>query len=288
MNVIRNFVKPTSALFALALLATTTQAALITYPVENWGAQAQPLPTTVSDTSNSPTFTPADQGLTALGRFPDIDLKNDGDYVRVTTTLTIPTRTTNTGQNSLNTALRFGLFDGPDAAVATGDSPNHGIFIVYGNHNQANNRRIRFNNTASTTVFPVPGDNSNVIGASGSEDVDSDSIRGADIEPVLFELKLTRNAGLLDIYGKIEGTDSTTGNPYISEYNHMGFDTAGTGIGFNFDRAGFFFGNNVDGPSATLNNVTVETNVPEPGTIAITALALLGAIASTRRVVRRA
>lgn len=288
MNLIDNFVKPASALVALALIASTTQAALITYPVENWAAQTQSVPpATVSDTSNSPTFTPADQGLTTLGRFPDIDLKNDGDYVRITTTLTIPTRTTNTGQNSLNTALRFGLFDGPDAPVSAGDSPNPGIFIVYGNHNQANNRRIRFNNTP-TNVFPVPGDNSNVIGASGSEDIDQDSIRGGDIGPVLFELKLTRNAGLLDIYGKIEGTDSTTGNPYISEYNHTGFDTAGTGIGFNFDRAGFFFGNNVDGPSATLNNVTVETNVPEPGTIALTALALLGGIASTRRVIRHA
>jgi hypothetical protein len=265
------------ALWAAIVIVPFAQGALISLPVEDWAAHTQSAPpTTVGGSGNSPTFTPADNALTVLGTFPNVELKNDGDYVRVTTTLTTSTRTTNTGVNALNTLLRFGLFDGPDAPVAAGDAPNHGIFIVYGNHNQANNRRIRFNSMAGTNIFAAPADNSNVIGSSGSEDVDQDSIRGGDIGPVLFELKLTRNSDLLDIYGRISGTDSVTGRPYLSEYNHIGFDASS--IGFDFDRAGFFFGNNVDAPSATLNNVTVETNVPEPTALVLAAGLLLAGI----------
>jgi hypothetical protein len=291
MNLIGNFVRPVLAIIALVTATCSLQAALITYPVEDWAAQTQSVPpTTVSDDSNSPTFTPADQALTVMGTFPNIELKNDGDYLRVTTTLTTATRTGNTGLNALNTALRFGIFDGPDAPVAAGDSPNHGIFIVYGNHNQVNNRVIRYNNTATTNaVFATPGSyptGTNIIGMPGTNDPDNDSIQGANIGPVLFELKFTRNNDLMDIYGKISGTDSVTGRPYISEYSHIGFDAIANGIGFDFDRAGFFFANNVDAPSATLNNVTVETNVPEPVCSLLAVLAVLGGMASTRRDVR--
>jgi hypothetical protein len=282
MSLTRYVASPALALMAAIAVASLAHGALFTLPVEGWAAHTQSAPpTTVGGSGNSPTFTPADNALTVLGTFPNVELKNDGDYVRVTTTLTTSTRTTNTGQNALNTLLRFGVFDGPDAAVTAGDAPNHGIFIVYGNHNQANNRRIRYNSTAGTNIFAAPGDNSNVIGAPGTEDVDQDSIRGADIGPVLFELKLTRNAGLMDIYGKISGTDSSTGRPYLSEYNHTGFDASS--IGFDFDRAGFFFGNNVDAPSATLNNVTVETNVPEPSSCLMILTAALAAARIGRR-----
>ena len=105
--------------------------------------------------------------------------------------------------------------------------------------------------------------------------------------PVYFELVLTRNAGNFDITAQISGTDSVTGNPYISNYARTGYDPVNIGTAFN--RAGFFFANNVDAPSATLADVTITTNVPEPASCMLIAFALAGMVwmpLRSRRAVR--
>jgi hypothetical protein len=186
----------------------------------------------------------------------------------------------NTGENSLNTQLRMGLYNGPSGSVTLEDIPNLGLFIVYGNHNQASNRRIR-QLTSSTNVNPFSGTDN--IGDPGTEDDGQDSIRGANPGPVHFEITLTRNLGLLDIAAQISGTNSVTGNPYISNYAFAGYDPAAIG-GFTFNRAGFFFGANVDAPSATLADTVITTNVPEPRGVVLASLAMISGVVIARRV----
>ena len=213
-----------------------------------------------------------------MGRFRSTELEDDGDYVHLKTTLTLvrPSTSSNLGPNALNTQLRIGLFDGPDVAVAPGQI-NTGIFIVYANNVMAQdvNRRMRFQ-TGGTNPFAGTND----IGNSGSLDPGGDTLQGQNVGPVDFELKLTRNNDAIDIFGRISGTNSADGDPYVSDYAHIGFIPAG--VGFKFDRAGFFFGNNVDGTGATLSRVRVITNVPEPTSLLLAASTVLGGVLMAR------
>jgi hypothetical protein len=208
-----------------------------------------------------------------MGHFPALQLYKTGDSIKVTTTLTLSTRTANTGINALNTQLRIGLFDGPGAAVVAGDTPNTGYIIEYTNEAPAAASRhlIRRQDSLINAPFNSPTNIGN-----GTADVGNQSIQGANIGPVVFELMLTRNGNLIDISGKIEGTDSTSGLQYLSTYPLA--SQAVPPSGFVFDRVGFFFGGNVDAPSGTLNNVTITAAIPEPGSFLVFAMVtVLGA-----------
>ncbi len=268
------------AIVALAVVGQASLAHGTTIPVTGWDVHNGSSGVT-DGTTNSPTFDTADN-ITVMGTFGDIELLNDGDYVTVSTTLTVGERESNLNENNLNTQLRIGLFDGPAGPVAADDVPNLGIIFEYTNDNPANaaNRRLIREQTdpAQTNPFVAPASIGN-----GAADAGNDSIRGANIGDVYFEMTLTRNSGMLDITGQISGTDSSNGNPYLSTYSLPGYTPAA--VGFNFNRVGFFFGGNVDGNNgATLHNVTITTNVPEPGSCMLAImLAAGGMVIGTRR-----
>jgi hypothetical protein len=114
----------------------------------------------------------------------------------------------------------------------------------------------------------------------GGADAGNDSLQGANVGPVTFELMLTRNGSLLDLTGLISGNDSVSGNPYIANFSLGSMALAPNG--FVFDRVGFFFGGNVDAPTATLNEVTVVADViPEPSSLLV--LAIAAAVAGVQR-----
>jgi hypothetical protein len=212
-------------------------------------------------------MTPADN-VVVMGTFTPIELFKTGDSIKVTTTLTVGTRTTNLGANSLNTQLRIGLFDGPGApgAVVVDDTPNTGFIIEYSNL-AAGGLIRRQDNTGQVNPFVGPTNIGN-----GVQDTGGDAIRGANLGPVLFELMLTRNGSLINLSGTISGTDSSNGNPYSSSFTATNQLTAPNG--FIFDRVGFFFGANVDGPNGTLNNVNITAVIPEPGSVIVFALVM--------------
>jgi hypothetical protein len=268
---------------AIMALAIVGQASLVhgtTIPVTGWAVHNGSSGVTDGNT-NSPTFDNADN-ITVMGTFGDVELLNDGDYVTVSTTLTVGERDSNLNANSLNTQLRIGLFDGPAGPVVADDVPNLGIIFEYTNDNPANaaNRRLIREQTAPAQTGPFV---SPVNIGNGAADAGNDSIQGANIGDVYFEMTLTRNSGMLDITGQISGTDSSNGNPYLSTYSLPGYAPAA--VGFNFNRVGFFFGGNVDGDNGgTLHDVTITTNVPEPSSCLLAAgLAMVGAVLAGRR-----
>jgi len=253
-----------TAIVALAIFASGSMGrAAVVIPVTGWVVHNGPGTSTVSSAgTNTPTFGTADD-ITAMGKFGLHELLHDGDFVSLTTTLTVGTRTTNTGVNALNTQLRIGLFDGPAGNIGVADFPDKGFIIEYSN--LATGGLIREQTSATqTSPFTSPTNIGN-----GVQDSGGDSIRGANIGNVLFELTLTRNSGKLDITGKISGTDSSNGNPYLSTYSKLGFTTST----FSCNRAGFFFGPQVDGVNGgTLHDVNIMTNVPEQSSWAVAAV----------------
>jgi hypothetical protein len=261
-----------SAVIAATVVAYTSLAngAMFTLPVEDW--EIHNGTGSVSDASNSPTFTPADNN-TVMGSFPDIELLNDGDYVQVNTTLTLGARTGNTGVNGLRTQLRIGLFEGPDLTVDADDTPNLGLIIEY--DNIATGGLIR-EQTNAGQISPFVGATN--IG-SGTQDAGGDSLRGGTVGDVAFELKLTRNGDMIDLLGSISGTDSSNSNPYLSTYTLNGHTPA---AGFNFNRVGFWFGPNADAPTGKLSNVTITTNVPEPSSCMLAVLTAVSGVAISR------
>jgi hypothetical protein len=271
----RNMAWPAFAATLVAMSASWAQGAIM-HDVEGWvvhgGSSA------VSDGgTNSPTFTPADGNITVLGTFPAVQLANDGDFVTATTTLTLTTRT-GTGVNALNTQLRFGLFGGPAGPVVASDGPHRGIWFEYSNAGGL----VREVDPAQTDPFVFP------IAEAGNLDPDAegDSIQGADIGPVDFELTLTRSGGNLVITGQISGTDSVSGNPFLSVIDPaIVHAPVASGFNFDFNRVGFAFRNNVNAANGgTLNDVVVTTNVPEPGSWLLAALvSAAGAMAARRR-----
>ena len=247
-----------AATMASVVFCCTRQAKCdIVTPVTGWAVHNGT--SSVADGgTNSPTFATADN-ISVMGAFSDVTLANDGDFAKLTLTLNLATRTGNTGTNNLNTQLRVGLFNGPAGAVVANDIPNKGFIFEYTNEAPAvaaNRRLIRAQTSADqTNPFTSPTNIGN-----GTADDGNDSIQGADIGPVEFEVTLTRNAALIDLTGKMVGTDSVSGNDYIGLYSRPGYDSVANGIGFVFNRAAFFFGPNVDGTNGgTLSNVLVTS-----------------------------
>lgn len=229
--------------------------------------------------TNAPTFTPGDN-ITVMAPFTPISLANDGEFVKFTTTLTMNNRST-TGINTLNTQLRVGLFNGPAGPVVASDVPNLGFIIEY--TNQAAGGLIREQQSATqTNPFTSPANIGN-----GTQDSGGDSIQGANPGPVTFELTLTRNAGKLDLSGKISGTDSVTTNPYLSTYSVTGYSSANFPDGgtFTFNRAAIFLGDGVNAASASLAEATV-VGIPE-SRFGMLAVALLMGTAVTGKQLRR-
>ena len=249
-----------AALLALAVFAVASSAGADVFPVTGWAVHNGG-PYTVGGTAESPTFSAADN-MTLMAPFSAISLVNDGDFVEATTTLTLSDRTANTGTNALNTQLRFGLFNGPDGAVALNDIPNLGFIIEYSN--AAAGGLIREQTSAvQTNPFVSPTDRGN-----GALDSGTDSIFGANPGPVTFTLRLTRDAGQIDLTGSISGTESGTGDAYLATYTLLNITPNDTT--FTYDRLGVFLGPNVDATSATLSGSSV-TSVPEPTSLALPA-----------------
>ena len=267
MKIKRNLIWP--AIAALMVWGQVEQAPGAILPVTGWEVHNGTSVVTDGGT-NSPTFTPADDFMTVMGTFPETSLVNDGDFVTVRTTLTLATRTAATGLNALNTQLRIGLFDGPAGPVVADDVPNVGIIIEYSRTGGLIREQA---DTAQTNPFVSPTADIGSGTSSGSS-----AIQGADIGPVNFELTLTRNSGLLDITGKITGTDSVSGDPYLATYSALGHTS---GVGFDFNRVAFAFQGNVNAPNGTLNNVTIIT--PEPTSCVLAGIALIGCGALPRR-----
>lgn len=273
----RNIAWP--AIVAIVTMASVPMAhGAIMHDVEGWVVHnGASVPS--NETTNSPTFTPADGNVSVMGTFPAVQLANDGDFVTATTTLTLAERT-GTGVNALNTQLRFGLFGGPAGAVTPGDDDNRGIWIEYSNAGGL----VREADPAQTDPFIFP------VADAGNLDPDAegDSIQGANIGPVDFVLTLTRNAGNLVITGQISGTDSVSSNPFLSVIDPaIVYAPAASGFNFDFNRVGFSFRNNVNAPDGTLNDVTVTTNVPEPGSCLLAAFVAVGGAVITRRRAQR-
>jgi hypothetical protein len=268
------------AIVTLALVGQASLAHGATVPVTDWvihnGAGTVDNPST-----NSPSVTPADASLVLMAPFSAANLANDGDFVKVSATLTLETRSGDSlGETGLNTQLRMGLFDGPAGPVVAEDTPNTGIIIEYSDIPAGGLIREQ-PSAVQANPFVSPTNIGN-----GVQDAGDDHIQGSDIGPVLFELKLTRNGGMLDIAGQISGTDSVSGNPYLSTYTVTGHSP----VGFSYDRVGLFFGPRADGDlgttnpdfTATLHNVIVST--PEPSSCLLAAiLAFGGAMVSRRR-----
>jgi hypothetical protein len=259
MKVKRSTIWAAVAVTATVLATPSMQGAII-IPTSGWAVHNGTSVVGAGGTS-SPTFTPADDQLTVMSPFSDIELENVGDYITLKADLTISGRTGPpvTNANSMNTQLRIGLFNGPAGAIVgppTPDVPNHGIIIEYSNAGGL--LRAQKSNTEPNPFINIPAGNNinNAIHTGGS-------IQGANPTPISIELTLTRaNAGTLDISGEISGMDGA--NPYQSVYSFNGY--VPTGVGFSFNRVGFHFGNNTNATSASLTNARIETNVPEPGT----------------------
>jgi hypothetical protein len=271
MKLVRQLQFTTMAI-AWVALATAAQAASITGWMVHNGTS------TVGGTASNPTFTAGDD-MTAMAPFSDVTLANDGDYIEATTTLTLDTRT-GTGVNTLNTQLRFGIFDDSvNATLTAGDAPNVGYIIEYSNLLAGGLIREQAS-TIQTSPFNSPTNIGN-----GTQDSGADSIQGANPGPVVFTLRLTRNSGKIDLTGSISGTDSVSGNPYLSNYSLTGYTpTIFPANGpFTFNRVGVFLGPNANAATASLADSNV-TFVPEPASFVLVLAALVsGAAISSRR-----
>ena len=246
------------ALVALVALISAPAARSATIPVTGWIVHNGT--STVGGTTSAPTFTPGDN-VTLMAPFTDVTLASDGDFVEASTTLTMNTRT-GTGINTLNTQLRFALLDNSASALLTpSDFPNVGYTIEYSN--VAAGGLIR-EQTSTTQTSPFNGPTS--IG-NGTQDSGADSIQGANPGAVTFDIKLTRNAGKLDLVGFISGTDSVS-NQYLANFTASGLSSANfpANGAFTFNRLALFLGDNVNAASASLSDSVVNTNVPEPAT----------------------
>jgi hypothetical protein len=257
-----------SAVFAWASLAHAT---FITHDVTGWAVHNGPASTVTNGGTNSPSFSPADNN-TVMGTFPEIELKNDGDYLTFSTTLTLTGRTT-TGANTLNTQLRVGLFDGPAGAIAASDVSNLGFIIEY---NTAAAPLIREQASAvQTNPFISP---TNI----GTGTLDSDTIAGANPPPVTFVLTLTRNGGEIDLSGSISGGNHAS-TYTLNGHSSANFPQDGT---FSFNRVGLFLGDGVNAAApggAALADAKIVTNVPEPASLVLAGNIVIGGVVAARR-----
>src|SRR5688500_6035417 len=245
--------------------AASTRAA--TVPVSGWVVHNGT--STVGGTASNPIFTPGDN-ITVMAPFADVVLANNGDFVQGTTTLTMNTRT-GTGINTLNTQLRVG------SVVTANDVPNVGFIIEYTNLVAGGLIREQ-TNTAQTSPFTSPTNIGN-----GTQDSGADSIQGVNPGPVTLDLKLTRNAGKIDLVGTISGNDPVSGNPSFANYTVTGYSstTFPADDTFTFNRIALFLGDGVNAASASLSASSITT-VPEPGSIALAGVAI-GSIMLNRR-----
>ncbi len=270
--------------FALAIAAWAPLADAASIPVTGWVVHNTNGAITVTDgNTNSPKFTAADVAsdiMTLMAPFDAVTLANDGDYIKLTTTLSMANRST-TGVNTLNNNLRFGLFDGPGSPVVAEDAPNYGFFAQYANSNQTH-LKVQAQETAATspmdTTFTTIG---SVALGNVTADPEDSSIEGAN-PTADYEMIITRSGGKLNITGKISGGDYLS-TFAVTDHSSTVFPADGS---FTFDRVGFYLGNNVNArDGSTFSNVTIETNVeiPEPGSMVLLVSSLIGIPLMKRR-----
>lgn len=278
------------AALAIAVLAPVSRGDVVV-PINASGWVVHNGTAAVGGTTDSPTFTPGDL-ITVMAPFSGVSLASDGDYLTVSTNLTLTARTT-TGVNTLNTQLRFGVFNGPAGAVVAGDTSNLGFIAQYANLAQTHLKVF-----APTTVNADPMLNSILGTAIGSTalsnvtaDPENDSIQGAN-PTAFFTMTLKRMNGKLDISGQISGGD------YLSTFNVQQFTSTvfPEGGTFTFNRLGFLLGDGVNAGvgmtpgGATYSNVSILTNVaivPESRFVALSAATAAGAALACNRLRRR-
>jgi hypothetical protein len=236
-----------------------------------------------SSSTNSPALAVADN-QTIMAPFAGFKLQNDQDFVKVTATLALGSRTSNLNANNLNTQLRIGLFQGTNPTIAAGDSGYNGFLTTYSNQLASGSYGNLGEQTNSGQTSPLT--NFSVVGTapSAGTDVGGDTISGANPISADFVLTLTRNGSNLDIHSEVNSAQFN----YSQVADFTGYTPQTPGFDFNtftLNRVGFFFGNNVDGVNGgSLNDVNVTFGnlaaVPEsPFGMLFLALVLGGAVA---------
>lgn len=274
MKIKRNLKWPAITAMAVSVMAPLAEGAFV-HDVTGWVVHNGASTLTGGDTNN-PTTTPAGSSLVVLAPTVPVSLAQQGDYVKFTAQLTLTDRTANLAVNSLNTQLRFGIFSGPDGAVTFEDAPNFGFIGQYANANQG---WARLRSQETNHVDPFFNGSLTAL-TDGTADAEGDSISGANPPSIDLEITVTRNAsGTLDIAGLISG-----GN-YLSTFSYSDYDSAPFPAGgpFTFNRVGLWFGGNVSATSATISDAVITTNVPEPTSGVLLALAATGGLGMGRR-----
>jgi hypothetical protein len=258
-----------TALGAAALLALAPPAhGAIVSPVTGWAVHNGSTSITDANT-DSPLLTPADDFLVVMVPTTPVTLAQANDYIKFTANVELNERTAQTGTAFLNTQLRYGLFSGPNGAVSFEDAPNIGFFGQYANAGQGW-ARLYEQETAGVNPFL-----SGTLLTSGVADPEGDAIEGANPPVISYSITITRNAnGKLDIAGEISGGD------YLSTFSLADHESASFPAGgpFKFNRAGLYFGPNVNATDAQVSNAAVETNVPEPQSICLALTAAVGSL----------
>ena len=252
MNLYRNLIR--TLFIALVTSAPMSMTHAATMPVTGWIVHNGT--STVGGTASNPTFTAGDN-ITVMAPFSDVTLANDGDFVEATTTLTLNNRSGTVTANTLNTQLRFALLDDSvNGTLSAGDFPNVGFTIEYGNGAGGNNPQAREQESLTQTApFVSPTSINN--GTLGCERPFNS--RGQS-GPVTFSIKLTRNAGALDMVGSISGIDTGDSNaPYLSTFGWTGHASTNFPLNgaFTFNRLAVFMGPNANAESASLSDSSV-------------------------------
>jgi hypothetical protein len=246
------------------LAGSATQADIVT-PVTGWvlhnGTSSF---TGVSEATSSPQLSVADN-LTIMAPFSGVTLPNVGDFITIKTTMNLGTRTSNLNANNLNTQLRIGLLNGTADPIVAGDAGYTGFLTIYSNQLAMASYGNLSEQQSNGATSPLQGQTTLGTPPSAGVDAGGDSISGGDPISADFTLTLTHRDTGMEIYSNISSAQfnylqEVTFGPYTPGLSGFDFST------FNFNRAAFFFGPNVDGTNGGgLNNTMIITGnaVPE-------------------------
>jgi hypothetical protein len=243
--------------------------------------------TIVNGNTNSPSLTPGPtvgdtsvSGNTVEAPFTAISLTDPGHYIEMTGSFNLTRNANLTSISRLNDQIRVGLFSASSDPVTLNSFNPRGIIAEYGDAEAGADGEIRA--LVNDNANPFAGAATTVIAIAGT-DVGDDGFSGADVT-INFVLRLTRQAGdTVDITGNFNGiTEDATDDDYLQDFAILGHAPASS-FSFSLNRAAFLVGGNADATAATLQNIDVTTNVPEPTAIALLALGGTGLAMRRRR-----
>lgn len=302
MNLTLNLSRLRSAVAALAILAMTTAAhgALVATDVTGWARHNGTAVSIVNAASKNPglvgqNIIPAGDNYVLMAPFDPITLSNPNEYVKFSVSVKLNERQSSTAANNLNNNLRFGIFSftgANPANIVVDDASNHGFVAQYINGlSGADHLQVREQRGANTNPFMNINTIGTVAGGQVTADVGGNSISGANPPKIDYEITVTRNgSGTLDISGFISNLAS--GGQYESTFSVTGYSsTAFPANGpFTFNRVGLYFNNANAGSTSSsvairMTDATITTNIPEPQTVALAVMAVIGgaAVRSRRR-----